>query len=119
MKTNHVAKAALAAGLCSTAVLAQSCSSVLVPAYKAPLVASGWQAQLVADGLKKPRSLQFDSTGALLLVESGKGLSRITFKDNGGTCLQVDKSTLLVDNTGVRISRWFAARERRIQGAHC
>lgn len=103
MKTDRaVTKAALAAGLYSSAALAASgCPSVLVPSYNPPAVASGWQAQLVAAGLTKPRSIQFDNTGALLVVESGKGLSRFTFTDNGGTCLQVDKSTLVIDETGV------------------
>jgi hypothetical protein len=107
MKTNGVVtKAALAAGFYSSAVLAASgCPSVLVPTYNAPSVASGWQAQLVAAGLKKPRSIQFDSTGALLVVESGKGVSRYTFTDNGGTCLQVAKSSLVIDETAVRTAR--------------
>ncbi len=78
---------------------ASGCSTVLVPTYSPPSVASGWQAQLVASGLRKPRSIQFDSTGALLIIESGKGVTRNTFKDNGGTCLVLEKSTLLINNT--------------------
>jgi opacity protein-like surface antigen len=103
MKTHGVSKVAIAAGLLSTGALAQTaCSSVLTPAYSPlPAVASGWQAQLVAGGLKKPRSIQFDSTGALLVVDSGTGVLRYTFTDNGGTCLQVDKQELLVNQTAV------------------
>lgn len=106
MKTNGVAKAAFAAGLLSTGALAQTtaCSSVLTPAYSPlPAVASGWQAQLVASGLKKPRSIQFDSTGALLIVDSGAGVLRYTFTDNGGTCLQLDKQQLLINQTNVSL----------------
>jgi glucose/arabinose dehydrogenase len=80
---------------------AQSCSQVLVPSKAKPVVAQGWQAQLVAGGLTKPRSLVFDSTGALLIVESGKGISRHRFTDNGGTCLHSNHSHMLVEMTGV------------------
>jgi opacity protein-like surface antigen len=103
MKTNGVAKVAVAAGLFSAALAQSACSSVLVPTYTAPAVASGWQAQLVAGGLKKPRSIQFDSAGALLIVDSGKGVLRYTFTDNGDTCLQVDKQQLLIDQTAVSL----------------
>jgi glucose/arabinose dehydrogenase len=105
MKTNGVAKAALAAGLLSTSALAETasaCATVLTPAYSPlPAVANGWQAQLVTGGLKKPRSIQFDSAGALLVVDSGTGVLRYTFTDNGATCLQVNKQQLLINQTTV------------------
>jgi glucose/arabinose dehydrogenase len=97
-----VARGALAAGLHAVAAAAQTqCSNILVPAYSPPVVASGWQAQLVAGGLTKPRSIAFDSTGALLVLESGKGISRHRFTDNGGTCLASNHSHMLVDLTTV------------------
>ncbi len=93
---------ALAAGLHAAAALAQTtCDGILVPSYSAPVVASGWQAQLVAGGLTKPRSIAFDSTGALLVVESGKGISRHRFTDNGGTCLSSNHSHMLIELTTV------------------
>ncbi|KAK4119050.1 soluble quino protein glucose dehydrogenase [Parathielavia appendiculata] len=100
---------ALAAGLYATAAVAQTqCSNILVPTYSPPVVASGWQAQLVAGGLTKPRSIAFDSTGALLVVESGQGISRHRFTDNGGTCLASNHSHMLVDlatlNHGLALS---------------
>jgi glucose/arabinose dehydrogenase len=101
MKTNGVAKVAVAAGLFSSALAQSACPTVLVPTYTAPAVASGWQAQLVASGLKKPRSIQFDGAGALLVVDGGKGVLRYTFTDNGATCLQVDKQQLLINQTSV------------------
>ncbi|KAK1775377.1 soluble quino protein glucose dehydrogenase [Copromyces sp. CBS 386.78] len=108
MKTNGVAKAALAVGLSATA-LAQNCGKVLVPSYDLPVVAAGWQAQLIAGELTKPRSLQFDSSGALLVVESGKGITRHTLKDNGGTCISVSESKTLIDektlNHGIALSK--------------
>ncbi|KAK4185774.1 soluble quino protein glucose/sorbosone dehydrogenase [Podospora australis] len=91
--------AALAASFYAAGAVAQTCSHVLVPANAQPVVANGWKAQLVAGGLTRPRSLQFDTTGALLVVESGKGISRHRFTDNGGTCLQSNHSHMLVDLT--------------------
>ncbi|KAK0744520.1 soluble quino protein glucose/sorbosone dehydrogenase [Apiosordaria backusii] len=78
-----------------------TCTDILVPRNPAPVVANGWQAQLVAGGLTKPRSIQFDSTGALLVVESGKGISRHRFSDNGGTCLHANHSHMLVELEGL------------------
>ena len=109
MKTTG--KSALAVGLYTAAAVAQTaCSSILVPAYSAPVVASGWQAQLVVGGLTKPRSIAFDSTGALLVVESGKGISRHRFTDNGGTCLSANHSHMLIElaavSTHKRLSTW-------------
>ncbi|KAL1840423.1 hypothetical protein VTJ49DRAFT_497 [Mycothermus thermophilus] len=94
--------------LFASTAAAQSCSSVLVPAKAKPVVAQGWQAQLVAGGLTKPRSIAFDSTGAVLIVESGKGISRHRFTDHGGTCLAPDHSHMLVEmkelNHGITLS---------------
>lgn len=95
--------AAIAAGLSASAAVAQSsCSNILTSNYNTPTVAAGWQAQLVVGGLTKPRSIEFDGTGALLVVESGKGVTRHTFVDNGGTCLTVEKSDLLINEPTVR-----------------
>ncbi|KAK3503937.1 soluble quino protein glucose/sorbosone dehydrogenase [Neurospora crassa] len=109
MKTNGVAKAALAVGLSATAIAQTSCDKVLVPSYNLPVVAAGWQAQLIAGELTKPRSLQFDSSGALLVVESGKGITHHTLKDNGGTCISVSESKTLIDektlNHGIALSK--------------
>ncbi|KAK4201166.1 soluble quino protein glucose/sorbosone dehydrogenase [Triangularia verruculosa] len=104
-------KKASLTGVClyTAGALAQgACRDILVPRNPAPVVASGWQAQLVAGGLTKPRSIQFDSTGALLVVESGKGISRHRFTDNGGTCLHANHSHMLVElqdlNHGLALS---------------
>ncbi|KAJ9133882.1 Soluble quino protein glucose dehydrogenase [Pleurostoma richardsiae] len=101
MKSSRAASAAVVvAAACSTCAAA-SCSNILAPAYSTPSVASGWTAQLVVNGLTKPRSIEFDTKGALLVVDSGVGIRRITFTDNGGTCLQVDQNTLLVNQTSL------------------
>lgn len=101
---HSVSTSALAAGLFAAAAAAQGtkCSHVLVPTYAHPVVARGWQAQLVAGGLTKPRSIAFDSSGSLLVVESGKGISRHSFIDHGGTCLETDHSHMVVELEEVR-----------------
>lgn len=106
MRKGRVARtAAAAAGLSASAVVAQgSCAKVLVPSYNHPAVHVGWQAQLVVGGLTKPRSIEFDGAGALLVVESGKGITRHTFTDNGGTCLADGEPTVLISQTSVRPS---------------
>lgn len=102
MKSRGVARAAITAGLSASTVLAQACPKVLVPSYTLPAVHPEWQAQLVAGGLTKPRSLEFDTTGNLVIVESGKGVVLHRFKDNGGTCLEQTETTLLIPQTSVR-----------------
>ncbi|KAK5658032.1 hypothetical protein OQA88_2587 [Cercophora sp. LCS_1] len=98
MKTTGVARAAL---LSATTVAAQSCAKVLVPHYNTPVVNSGWQAQLVIGGLTKPRSLEFDASGRLLVVESGKGITRHRVQDNGGTCVSLEESSTLIPQTSL------------------
>ncbi|KAL0939967.1 glucose sorbosone dehydrogenase [Colletotrichum truncatum] len=83
----------------ATAVVAQECADILVPKYTPPQVAAGWEAQLVANGYKKPRTIHVDSEGALLILDAGVGVYHVTFKDNGGTCLHLTESKLLINNT--------------------
>ncbi|OIW24899.1 soluble quino protein glucose dehydrogenase [Coniochaeta ligniaria NRRL 30616] len=93
----------------TSASAAGSCPTVLTSSnYDAPVVGSGYTAQLVVTGLTKPRGLIFDKSGALLVVESGVGITRIQFNDRGGTCLVQDKSSALVRddslNHGIELS---------------
>ena len=39
-----------------------------------PVAAPGYQFSVVANGLTKPRSIQFDSAGNLLVLQAGKGI---------------------------------------------
>lgn len=77
------------------------CPSILKPSNGDPVVGSGWTAQLIAQNLTAPRSIVFDQNGALLVVQKGSGIVRITFTDNGGTCLVVNQTTTVVDNADV------------------
>lgn len=113
-------KKAVLTGAClyTAGALAQgTCGDILVPRNPAPVVANGWQAQLVAGGLTKPRSIQFDEAGALLVVESGKGISRHRFTDNGGTCLHANHSHMLVELQGVCLESHISSLQNQTSDA--
>ena len=77
---------------------ASSCSNTLTPAKSVrPTIASGYRMALVATGLTKPRSIQFDSAGNLLVVQSGVGIASLSFQDAGGVCLSVKTQQTVVD----------------------
>ncbi|ROT34928.1 L-sorbosone dehydrogenase [Sodiomyces alkalinus F11] len=88
--------------------MTQSCDNYFTPNYKPPVAADGWTYRLIAQDLARPRSLVIDSRGALLVLEAGNGIKRITLEDNGGTCLAARDETLLVRhsalNHGIAIS---------------
>ena len=84
-----------------------ACPTVLTSSdYNAPVVGTGYIAQLVVTGLTKPRGLIFDKSGALLVVESGVGITRLTFDDKGGTCLIQDQSSPLIRSSSVSDLAW-------------
>lgn len=87
----------------TTSSAAGACPTVLKPSYEAPVVGSGWTAQLIATGLKKPRGIIFDQNGALLVVQQGSGIVRLTLTDNGGTCLAVNQTSNVVENSDVGV----------------
>lgn len=84
---------------------ATSCSTTLTPSIK-PSVASGYQVALVATGLTKPRSIQFDSLGNLLVVQSGQGIANLVFQDDGGTCLSVKSKREVLKKDDVSNDCW-------------
>lgn len=93
--------ATLLAVVASPVIAQSSCSTSLTPTNSIkPSVASGYQAALVATGLTKPRSLQFDSSGNLLVVEAGKGISSHQLQDDGGICVSVKSSKDVVGGAG-------------------
>lgn len=56
------------------AAIPASCSGAGSPTFQGNL-AAGWKATKIAGGLTSPRSIQFDSAGNMLVVQSGKGIS--------------------------------------------
>lgn len=85
----------------TTASSSSASCATLTPSYDAPVAAEGWKAQLIATGLTKPRGIKFDSNGGLLVIEAGVGLRRLTFTDNGGTCLSLKGNTSVITDDEV------------------
>ena len=84
---------------------APSCSKTLKPTKSVqPTVTSGYRMALVATGLTKPRSIQFDTAGNLLVVQSGAGIINLVFQDDGGTCLSVKTQKTVIDASEVGMS---------------
>ena len=78
-----------------------ACSSTIAPQNAAPSVAPGFHVGVVANNLSRPRSIQFDSEGDLLVVEASQGVRRITLTGDG-SCVRQDGATQnLTDNTSV------------------
>lgn len=78
-----------------TAAIPASCSGAGSPAFQGSL-ASGWKATKVAGGLTSPRSIQFDTAGNMLVVQSGKGISYHKMGTDG--CVSSTKMLLSQNN---------------------
>ena len=89
----------LAASAQSTAPSA--CSSTIAPQNAAPLVAPGFRVEVVANNLTRPRSIQFDSGGALLVVEQTRGVRRLRLSGDGSCVRQDGNIENVIDNTNV------------------
>jgi len=112
-------KTVVAVALQAALAAAQSCPQVLTPSYKSPVVGAGWTAQLIMGGLKSPRGILLDSAGALLVVEQGSGIRRLTFDDHGGTCLTMADNKSLVDDSDVsRSCIHLVPCKRKVTQAH-
>lgn len=100
--------AALGAALATLVACASgqsSCPTTLTPTKSVkPTVASGYRMALVATGLTKPRSIQFDTAGNLLVVQSGSGIVNLALQDNGGTCLTVKNEKTVISASAVRVT---------------
>lgn len=97
-----IAKLSCCILLVSGAFAALECSTTITPTNSIkPSVASGYRAALVATGLTKPRSIKFDTLGNLLVVESGKGITSLVFRDDNNTCLSVRSNKRVIQNSDV------------------
>lgn len=82
------------------------CSTTITPTNSIqPSVASGYAAAVIATGLTAPRSLEIDSAGNLLVIESGLGLSNYILDDSGGLCLSLSSKETLIDDSDVGVFR--------------
>jgi hypothetical protein len=90
--------------LFSFATAQTNCSGALELSYSAT-VASGYRIGLVATGLARPRVIQFDNAGHLLVVEAPRdgesAISALTLNDSGGTCIREADRTAVVRGQGV------------------
>lgn len=96
-----LASIALTASAQSTA--SSACSSTIAPQNAAPSVAPGFRVEVVANNLTRPRSIQFDSEGALLVVEQSLGVRRISLTGDGSCVRQDGEVQNVTDNTSVSV----------------
>ena len=66
-----------------------------------PVAAPGYHFSVVANGLMKPRSIQFDNAGNLLVLQAGEGIESLQLADAGGTCVWAASRQTVVSNTAV------------------
>lgn len=96
---------ALIAAVLAAAAKAQSCST---PSYPAPSLAAGYVARLVTSDLQDPRGIKFDAKGALLVVESGHGVTALNLDYAANGCISVSsKKSVVADsslNHGIEVS---------------
>ena len=83
---------------------AQQCSGNPTPTNSIQTsLAAGYAAQVVATGLNRPRSVEFDAQGNLLVLEQATGLSSHVLRDNGGVCVTIQSSKNLIMDSNVRL----------------
>ncbi|KAF4637099.1 hypothetical protein G7Y89_g1005 [Cudoniella acicularis] len=80
-----------------------SCSGAGAPKFSSVL-APGWKATKVLGGLTSPRSIEFDSVGNMLVVQSGKGITVHTVGADG--CITGSKTLVSLNslNHGIQFS---------------
>lgn len=78
-----------------------ACSSTIAPQNAAPSVAPGFRVEVVANDLTRPRSLQFDLEGGLLVVEQSLGVRRIRLSGDGSCVRQDGETQTVIDNTAL------------------
>lgn len=66
-----------------------------------PVAAPGYHFSVVANGLTKPRSIQFDDAGNLLVLQAGQGIVSLQLDDAGGICVWAPSNQTIVSNTAV------------------
>lgn len=102
MKSTSAITAGLACCAASTVLAQESCPITLQPAYPQPVVASGYASRLIASNLTRPRSLLFDASGKMLVLEARTGIRRMGFTDHGSTCVEVTENNVVIKDTSVR-----------------
>lgn len=101
MKGTALTAAGFAAYAASAVLAQESCPVTLVPAYPQPVIGAGYTTRLIASGLNRPRSLLFDATGKMLVLEGRRGIRRLGFTDHGSTCVEVAENNVVIADTSV------------------
>lgn len=78
------------------------CATVLSASKSVQLsIASGYRVSVVATGLARPRSIQFDTDGNLLVVQGGLGITALSLQDDGEFCVTAKSKKSVISNTEV------------------
>ena len=88
---------------------AAACASTIAPRNGQPSAAPGWQVNVVASGLTEPRGSVFDSEGNLLVVQQGRGVSRLRLTNDEGGCVRVHgqvEDIIADDDVSQSIHNW-------------
>lgn len=64
----------------------------------------------MASGLYKPRGIIFDTSGNLLVVQQGGGITGLRLSDGGGACVSVAANATVVENANVSRTHLLAER---------
>lgn len=85
-------------------VSGQNCQTAPTSRFST-VAGTGFTSQLLLSaGLTSPRGIAFDTAGALLVVNSGQGVMRVTLGESNGQPCVTGTKTLISDNT-VRYKR--------------
>ncbi|KAF3043203.1 hypothetical protein E8E12_008428 [Didymella heteroderae] len=82
-------------------IVPSACTSTIAPQNAAPSVAPGFRVEVVANNLARPRSIQFDLEGALLIVEQSRGVRRIRLSGDGSCVRQNGDVQNVTDNASL------------------
>ncbi|PVH98563.1 Auxilliary activities family 12 protein [Periconia macrospinosa] len=85
------------------ATIPASCSGAGNPVFQGKL-ATGWKATKILGGLRSPRSIQFDTAGNMLVVQSGLGITYHVLGSDG--CITSSKTLISLNslNHGIALS---------------
>ncbi|KAK1640991.1 soluble quino protein glucose/sorbosone dehydrogenase [Colletotrichum phormii] len=112
--TSFAAVAAAGAALFST--VAAQCAN-LTPVAQ-PQLAPGYTSKLILNGLSRPRSLQFDTLGNLLIAEQGgTGVKYVKLTGNGGVNVCVASQKTLISNANLAHGLALSADGKTIYAA--
>ncbi|CVK93906.1 related to L-sorbosone dehydrogenase [Fusarium mangiferae] len=84
---------------------AQQCSyKVTKPKFSSPRTAPGWEYAVLRDNFRQPRTILFDSEGALLILDAFRGIVHLQLDDSdvGGKCVRIAKKTTLLKKGSLR-----------------